>query len=42
MRAVSANVFPLGFGDDRFSSPKTQITQAAGAELDWNCLAVAV
>lgn len=42
MRAVLANVFPLGFGDDRFSSPQTQITQSAGAEVDWNRLAVAV
>jgi len=42
MRAVLANVFPLGFGDDRFSSPETQITQAVGTETDWNRLAVAV
>lgn len=42
MRAVLANVFPLGFGDDRFSSPQTQITQATDAEIDWNQLAVAV
>ena len=42
MRAVLANVFPLGFGDDRFSSPHAQTAQTGSAELDWNHLAVAV
>lgn len=42
MRAVLANVFPLGFGDDRFSSPHVQTAQPVTAELDWNNLALAV
>jgi hypothetical protein len=42
MRAVLANVFPLGFGDDHFSSPHMQAAQTGTAELDWNHLAVAV
>jgi hypothetical protein len=42
MRAVLANVFPLGFGDDQFSAPHTQTAQASSAELDWKHLAVAV
>lgn len=40
MRAVLANVFPLGFGDDRFSS--SDVPQPAGDEVDWNRLAFAV
>ena len=42
MRAVLANVFPLGLGDDHFSSPNSGSAQTAGEELDWNRLAVAV
>ncbi|MGI8838200.1 MAG: hypothetical protein ACR2H4_16420 [Pyrinomonadaceae bacterium] len=42
MRAVLANVFPLGFGDDRFSSPPTQTAETGSADVDWNHLAVAV
>lgn len=42
MRAVLANVFPLGFGDDHFSSPNAGYAQLADEELDWNRLAVAV
>lgn len=42
MRAVLANVFPLGFGDDHFSSPKAQTAQPVSAERDWNHLALAV
>lgn len=40
MRAVLANVFPLGFGDDQFS--QTTLTQAAVPETDWTRLAVAI
>jgi hypothetical protein len=42
MRAVLANVFPLGFGDDHFSSPHAEFPQVAAEEFDWNRLAVAV
>jgi hypothetical protein len=42
MRAVLANVFPLGFGDNHFSSPNSGQAQLADRELDWNHLAVAV
>jgi hypothetical protein len=42
LRAVLANVFPLGFGDDHFSSPNSGSAQTAGEELDWDRLAVAV
>lgn len=42
MRAVLANVFPLGFGDDHFTSPNAGSTQTADEELNWNRLAVAV
>jgi hypothetical protein len=42
MRAVLANVFPLGFGDNHFSSSNFGHTQLADGELDWNRLAVAV
>ena len=42
MRAVLSNVFPLGFGDDQFSSPHTQTAQTGSAELDWNQLSFAV
>lgn len=42
MRAVLANVFPLGFGDDHFSAPNFGHGQLADQELDWNRLAVAV
>ena len=42
MRAVLANVFPLGFGDNHFSSPNFGHAQLADGELDWNRLAVAV
>jgi hypothetical protein len=42
MRAVLANVFPLGFGDNHFSSPNFGPAQVADGELDWNRLAVAV
>jgi hypothetical protein len=42
MRAVLANVFPLGFGDNHFSSPNLSQAQVADTELDWNKFAVAV
>jgi hypothetical protein len=42
MRAVLANVFPLGFGDDHFSSQHAGLPQIAAEEFDWNRLAVAV
>ena len=42
MRAVLANVFPLGFGDNHFSSPNFSQVQLADTELDWNKFAVAV
>jgi len=42
MRAVLANVFPLGFGDNHFSSPNPSQAQFADTELDWNKFAVAV
>lgn len=42
MRAVLANVFPLGFGDNHFSSPNLSQAQLADTELDWNKFAVAV
>ena len=42
MRAVLANVFPLGFGDDHFSSPIAGHAQLADEQFDWNRLAVAV
>lgn len=42
MRAVLANVFPLGFGDNHFSSPNFGHAQLTDGELDWSRLAVAV
>jgi hypothetical protein len=42
MRAVLANVFPLGFGDNHFSSPISDQAHIADGALDWNRLAVAV
>jgi hypothetical protein len=42
MRAVLANVFPLGFGDDQFSTPNSGADQCAVEEIDWNRLAIAV
>jgi hypothetical protein len=42
MRAVLANVFPLGFGDDHFSSPNAGDAQLVNEQFDWNRLAVAV
>jgi hypothetical protein len=42
MRAVLANVFPLGFGDNHFSSPNVGNAQLADGEVNWNRLAVAV
>ena len=42
MRAVLANVFPLGFGDNHFSSPNLSQAQLEDTELDWNKFAVAV
>lgn len=42
MRAVLANVFPLGFGDNYFSSPSSGRMQLEDCEPDWNRLAVAV
>jgi hypothetical protein len=42
MRAVLANVFPLGFGDDHFSSPNSGSAQTTAEELDWSRLAIAV
>lgn len=42
MRAVLANVFPLGFGDNHFSSQNFSHAQIGDGELDWNRLAVAV
>jgi hypothetical protein len=42
MRAVLANLFPLGFGDNHFSSANFGHAQIADGELDWNHLAVAV
>jgi hypothetical protein len=42
MRAVLANVFPLGFGDNHFSSTNLGHAQLADTELDWNQFAVAV
>jgi hypothetical protein len=41
MRAVLANEFPLGFGDDHFSS-QHGFQQVAAEEFDWNRPAVAV
>lgn len=40
MRAVLANVFPLGFGDDRFSSSNT--AYSSQPTNDWSALALAV
>jgi hypothetical protein len=42
MRAVLANVFPLGFGDNHFSCPSSGRMQLEDCEPDWNRLAVAV
>ncbi|MEP6742453.1 MAG: hypothetical protein ABJB61_08130 [bacterium] len=43
MRAVLASVFPLGFGDDRFSSPpNAESDQSVYEESDWSRLALAV
>ncbi|MDQ1637889.1 MAG: hypothetical protein QOF62_1228 [Pyrinomonadaceae bacterium] len=42
MRAVLANLFPLGFGDSHFSSGNFGPAQIADGQLDWNHLAVAV
>jgi hypothetical protein len=42
MRAVLANVFPLGFGDNHFSSPSSGREQIGEGELAWDRLAVAV
>jgi hypothetical protein len=42
MRAVLANVFPLGFGDDLFSTPNLGAAHHATAEFDCSRLAVAV
>jgi len=42
MRAVLANVFPLGFGDDHFSSPHSLVSPTADREFGLDSLAVAV
>ncbi len=42
MRAVLTNVFPLGFGDDPFSSPSIKPVQAYSGETEWSGLAMAV
>ena len=40
MRAVLANVFPLGFGDERFSQSIS--SSSTVADTEWNLLAVAI
>lgn len=42
MRAVLANVFPLGFGDQRFLPASAEFAQPAYEESDWNSFALAV
>jgi hypothetical protein len=42
MRAVLANVFPLGFGDQRFSPAREESMLSDYEESNWNNLALAV
>jgi hypothetical protein len=42
MRAVLANVFPLGFGDQRFSPARAESAPPHYEHSDFNNLALAV
>ena len=42
MRAVLANVFPLGFGDQQFLPASAEVAQPVYEESDWNSFALAV